>query len=149
MGPTGKYFYVDLIDTTGEIRAMAYNSEADRLYKKLEVYSVYLIENGKIQKENKNFTTDNNFEIIFNEHSVIIKQESNDNAPKLGKLLSKEKDSSVASQSQHNALLEDRSQNSIAKDKVFEIDKRLKEIKKEELVLAMEKLDLKYEKKFL
>jgi len=46
-------------------------------------------------------------------------------------------------------LPEDRSQNSIAKDKVFEIYKRLKEIKKEELVLVMEKLDLKYEKKCL
>jgi len=36
-GPTGKYFYVDLVDSTGEIRAMAFNSEADRLYNKLEV----------------------------------------------------------------------------------------------------------------
>jgi len=37
MGQTGIHFYVDLIDSSGEIRAMAYNSEADRLYKLLEV----------------------------------------------------------------------------------------------------------------
>jgi len=36
-GKTGDYFFVDLFDSTGEIRALAYDSEVDRLYKKLEV----------------------------------------------------------------------------------------------------------------
>jgi len=36
-GPTGYYFYVDLIDSSGEIRAMAYEPEAGRLYQQLEV----------------------------------------------------------------------------------------------------------------
>ncbi|XP_015377012.1 PREDICTED: uncharacterized protein LOC107171286 [Diuraphis noxia] len=114
----------------------------------------YSIENGKIQTINEDYRdstgVDNDFEIKLLKHSIAKEHELNNNVPNnkynaVKTICSKENDSSIASQSQHNELLEDRTQKSIAIEK-HEIEKRQKAIKLQELELAMQNLDLEYMK---
>lgn len=41
-GKTGKYFYVDLCDSTGEIRAIAFNLEAYRFHSIFKVILFFI-----------------------------------------------------------------------------------------------------------
>ncbi|XP_022166548.1 replication protein A 70 kDa DNA-binding subunit-like [Myzus persicae] len=155
-GKTGKYFYVDLCDSTGEIRAIAFNLEAYRfhsIFKENANKNIYYsIENGIIQTINEDFRNynglDNDFEIKLFKRSIVKENELNNNV-RNGKynavktIHSKEKDSSVASQSQHSELIEELTQKSIAIDK-REIDKRQKIMDILDIELAIKKLDLGY-----
>ncbi|NP_001155514.1 replication protein A 70 kDa DNA-binding subunit-like [Acyrthosiphon pisum] len=72
---TGKYFTAILIDKTTEIRAKAFGDDCDRLFSQLQENNVYNIKNGQIQLADKKYNkSKNDYEIIFNETTIIIQK---------------------------------------------------------------------------
>ncbi|CAF0811887.1 unnamed protein product [Didymodactylos carnosus] len=53
----GKYFSCDLIDETGEIRAVAFGDECTRFYDMLETGDIYYITKGMLKPANRRFNT--------------------------------------------------------------------------------------------
>ncbi|KAM7537813.1 hypothetical protein Aperf_G00000060350 [Anoplocephala perfoliata] len=69
----GKLFSFTLLDSTGEIRATAFNTEVDKFFDLVEVNKVYYISRASLKPANKQFnTTDNEYEMALNSDTQII-----------------------------------------------------------------------------
>jgi len=68
----GKLFSVDLLDQTGEIRAVGFNEVVDKYYEFLEVGKVYYIARATLKQANGRFSNINNsFEMTFDNNTEI------------------------------------------------------------------------------
>lgn len=68
----GRLFSMHLKDSSAEIRATAFNNLVDRHFDNIEMNKIYLISNGVIKNANQLYSNlKNNFEIIFNESTII------------------------------------------------------------------------------
>ncbi|NWW93199.1 RFA1 protein, partial [Rhynochetos jubatus] len=69
----GKLFSVELVDESGEIRATAFNDQADKFFPLIELNKVYYFTKGNLKSANKQYTAvKNDYEITFtNETSVV------------------------------------------------------------------------------
>lgn len=69
----GKLFSFTLLDSTGEIRATAFNAEVDRFFNLIEVNKVYYISKASLKPANKQFNnTDNDYEMNINSDTQIV-----------------------------------------------------------------------------
>ncbi|KAH9282620.1 Replication protein A 70 kDa DNA-binding subunit [Echinococcus granulosus] len=72
-GREGKLFSFTLLDSTGEIRATAFNAEVDKFYDQIEVNKVYYISKASLKPANKQFnTTNNDYEMSLNSDTQIV-----------------------------------------------------------------------------
>ncbi|KAL5110312.1 Replication protein A 70 kDa DNA-binding subunit [Taenia crassiceps] len=72
-GREGKLFSFTLLDSTGEIRATAFNAEVDKFYDLVEVNKVYYISKASLKPANKQFnTTNNDYEMALNSDTQIV-----------------------------------------------------------------------------
>ncbi|VDM30217.1 unnamed protein product [Hydatigera taeniaeformis] len=72
-GREGKLFSFTLLDSTGEIRVTAFNSEVDKFYDSVEVNKVYYVSKASLKPANKQFnTTNNDYEMTLNTDSQIV-----------------------------------------------------------------------------
>lgn len=70
-GP-GKLFNVTFFDSTGEIRATAFNQEVDRFYELIKEGEVYYISGCRVSMAKRNFSNVNNdFELMFNSDAIV------------------------------------------------------------------------------
>lgn len=68
----GKLFNFDMCDESGEIRATAFNQQADKFYDMIEIDKVYYISKCKLNQANKKFNNlRNDYEMMMNADSVI------------------------------------------------------------------------------
>ncbi|KAL0074868.1 putative replication factor-A protein 1 [Phycomyces blakesleeanus] len=68
----GKLFSVNLLDSSGEIKATAFNDQVDRLYNLLEEDKVYYISRARITIARKQFSTiDNEYELSLDNGTEI------------------------------------------------------------------------------
>ncbi|NXS00323.1 RFA1 protein, partial [Oxylabes madagascariensis] len=69
----GKLFSIELVDESGEIRATAFNDQADKFFPLIELNKVYYFTKGNLKTANKQYTAvKNDYEITFtNETSVV------------------------------------------------------------------------------
>ncbi|XP_010181194.1 PREDICTED: replication protein A 70 kDa DNA-binding subunit, partial [Mesitornis unicolor] len=69
----GKLFSIELVDESGEIRATAFNDQADKFFPLIELNKVYYFTKGTLKTANKQYTAvKNDYEITFtNETSVV------------------------------------------------------------------------------
>ncbi|XP_069936741.1 replication protein A 70 kDa DNA-binding subunit isoform X1 [Cherax quadricarinatus] len=68
----GKLFSMDLLDESGEIRATAFNEQADKFYDMIEINKVYFITSASLKTANKQFSNLNNdYEMTFNKMTEI------------------------------------------------------------------------------
>ncbi|CAB4408241.1 unnamed protein product [Rhizophagus irregularis] len=100
---SGKLFNVTLMDDTGEIRATAFNQQADEYMNLLELNKVYYISKGKVNIAKKQFSNvQNDYEITI-EAGTIIEPANNSVMPikikinpvKISDLVNYEKDNTV------------------------------------------------------
>nr|CAH8848912.1 unnamed protein product [Trichobilharzia regenti] len=78
-GRDGKLFNFTLVDESGEIRATAFNAEADKYYDLIEVNKVYYVSRANLKAANKQFnTTNNDYEMSLHADSQIIPCEDAD-----------------------------------------------------------------------
>lgn len=69
----GRLFSVDLLDQTGEIRAVGFNEAVDALYEVLQVGKVYYIARCGLKSGNNKFSTiQNNYELSFDAKSEVV-----------------------------------------------------------------------------
>uniref|UniRef100_A0A8B9SHW9 Replication protein A subunit n=1 Tax=Anas platyrhynchos TaxID=8839 RepID=A0A8B9SHW9_ANAPL len=70
----GKLFSIELVDESGEIRATAFNDQADKFFPLIELNKVYYFTKGNLKTANKQYTAvKNDYEITFtNETSVVL-----------------------------------------------------------------------------
>lgn len=82
---SGKLFNIDIMDSSAEIRAIAFYHLVDRFYDKIEENKIYEISNGDLKIANKQYTNlKNNFEIIFNDDTTIREIDNADeNIPRM------------------------------------------------------------------
>ncbi|NWH74359.1 RFA1 protein, partial [Piaya cayana] len=69
----GKLFSIELVDESGEIRATAFNDQADKFFPLIELNKVYYFTKGNLKTANKQYSAvKNDYEITFtNETSVV------------------------------------------------------------------------------
>lgn len=68
----GKFFNVNLLDESGEIRATAFNEGVDKFYDLLEVNQVYYVSKGTLKTANKQYSNlKNDYEMTFNSDTII------------------------------------------------------------------------------
>ncbi|KAF1438033.1 RFA1 protein, partial [Pygoscelis papua] len=69
----GKLFSIELVDESGEIRATAFNDQADKFFPLIELNKVYYFTKGILKTANKQYTAvKNDYEMTFtNETSVV------------------------------------------------------------------------------
>lgn len=68
----GKLFSVDLLDESGEIRAVAFNDAVDNLYPLFQVDQIYKISGGTLRFANKKFNSlKNDYEIVLDNNSQV------------------------------------------------------------------------------
>ncbi|KAF1662578.1 Replication protein A 70 kDa DNA-binding subunit, partial [Aptenodytes patagonicus] len=69
----GKLFSIELVDESGEIRATAFNDQADKFFPLIELNKVYYFTKGVLKTANKQYTAvKNDYEMTFtNETSVV------------------------------------------------------------------------------
>jgi replication factor A1 len=81
----GKLFSVNLLDSSGEIRATGYNSEVDSFYDLLQEGSVYYISTPcRVNLAKKQFSNlPNDYELTFERDTVIEKAEDQSSVPQL------------------------------------------------------------------
>lgn len=80
----GKLFSVDLLDQTGEIRALAFNDVAEKLFQVLQVGQVYYIARCSLKLANTKFTSiANNYELNFDQSSEVVKCQDEQGAGEL------------------------------------------------------------------
>lgn len=71
-GKEGKLMSIDLVDPSGEIRAVMFNDVVDKYENVLQQGNVYRITKGRLKKGNPKFNTLNNpYEITFNSFTVV------------------------------------------------------------------------------
>ncbi|VDN97194.1 unnamed protein product [Rodentolepis nana] len=72
-GREGKLFSFTLLDSTGEIRATAFNAEVDRFFDLIEVNKVFYISKASLKPANRQFNnTDNDYEMNINADTQIV-----------------------------------------------------------------------------
>ncbi|KAI8970131.1 replication factor-A protein [Mycotypha africana] len=80
----GQLFSVNLLDTTGEIKATAFNDQVDRLYNMLEEGKVYYISKARVTMAKKQFSTLNNeYELQFENATEIEACPDSGNIPQI------------------------------------------------------------------
>ena len=80
-GREGKLFSFTLLDSTGEIRATAFNAEVDRFYDLIEVNKVYYVSKASLRPANKQFnTTENDYEMVLNSDTQVTACEDGEDA---------------------------------------------------------------------
>jgi replication factor A1 len=68
----GKLFSVDLLDESGEIRAVAFNEAVDTLYPLFQVDQIYKVSGGTLRFANKKFNSlKNDYEIVLDNNSLV------------------------------------------------------------------------------
>ncbi|RNA32148.1 replication A 70 kDa DNA-binding subunit [Brachionus plicatilis] len=86
----GKLFNVELIDNTGEIRANGFNDQVDKFYEMLQIDQVYYISKATLKTANKQYCRlDNDYEMTFNNETVIQPCDETDNLPRINLNLAK------------------------------------------------------------
>ncbi|XP_058416100.1 replication protein A 70 kDa DNA-binding subunit isoform X2 [Diceros bicornis minor] len=99
----GKLFSIELVDESGEIRATAFNEQADKFFPLLDVNKVYYFSKGTLKIANKQFTAvKNDYEMTFNNETSVMPCEDGHHLPTvqfdftgIGELENKSKDSLV------------------------------------------------------
>lgn len=81
----GKLFNVTLLDESGEIRATAFNDQADQYWDVLNEGTVYYISSPcKVQMAKKQFNnTNNDYELVFERDTHVEKCEDQSNVPQI------------------------------------------------------------------
>eukprot|EP00029_Vermamoeba_vermiformis_P008576 TRINITY_DN4060_c0_g1_i1.p1 TRINITY_DN4060_c0_g1~~TRINITY_DN4060_c0_g1_i1.p1 ORF type:complete len:640 (+),score=209.03 TRINITY_DN4060_c0_g1_i1:32-1921(+) len=68
----GKLFSVDLLDESGEIRAVAFGDAVDTLYPIFQIDQIYKISGGTLRFANKKFNSlKNDYEIVLDTNSLV------------------------------------------------------------------------------
>jgi len=68
----GKLFNVTLVDSTGEIRATAFNAVVDEFYSRLEMGNVYYISKARVNFAKKKFNNlSNDYELTLEKNSQV------------------------------------------------------------------------------
>ncbi|KAG0164366.1 Replication factor A protein 1 [Apophysomyces sp. BC1015] len=62
----GRFFFVHILDDTGEIKVTAFNEEVDRLYPLFETGKIYVISKGRVTPAKSRYS------ILNNEYEVVI-----------------------------------------------------------------------------
>ncbi|KAB1264982.1 Replication protein A 70 kDa DNA-binding subunit [Camelus dromedarius] len=99
----GKLFSIELVDESGEIRATAFNEQADKFFPLIDVNKVYYFSKGTLKIANKQFTSvKNDYEMTFNNETSVMPCEDGHHLPTvqfdftgISDLESKSKDSLV------------------------------------------------------
>lgn len=79
---SGKLFWVNLMDETGEIRATGFNEAVDLFYNLLQEGKVYYIARARVGIAKKQFSKlDNDYELTFNSDSEIVEAEDASSVP--------------------------------------------------------------------
>ncbi|KAM9319279.1 replication protein A 70 kDa DNA-binding subunit [Gastrophryne carolinensis] len=69
----GKLFSIEMVDESGEIRATAFNEQADKFFSLIEVNKVYYISKGTLKIANKQYTAvKNDYEMTFNSETSVV-----------------------------------------------------------------------------
>ncbi|KAG8450780.1 hypothetical protein GDO86_003156 [Hymenochirus boettgeri] len=97
----GKLFSIEMVDESGEIRATAFNEQADKFFSLIEVNKVYYFSKGTLKIANKQYTSvKNDYEMTFNSETSVIPCDDSSDVPtvqfdfvSIGDLESKPKDS--------------------------------------------------------
>ncbi|KAE8622262.1 hypothetical protein XENTR_v10005168 [Xenopus tropicalis] len=96
----GKLFSIEMVDESGEIRATAFNEQADKFFSLIEVNKVYYFSKGTLKIANKQYTSvKNDYEMTFNSETSVIPCDDSADVPMvqfefvpIGELESKNKD---------------------------------------------------------
>uniref|UniRef100_A0A8C5MTN6 Replication protein A subunit n=1 Tax=Leptobrachium leishanense TaxID=445787 RepID=A0A8C5MTN6_9ANUR len=96
----GKLFSIEMVDESGEIRATAFNEQADKFFSIIEMNKVYYFSKGTLKIANKQYTAvKNDYEMTFNNETSVIPCEDASDVPTvqfdfipIGDLESKNKD---------------------------------------------------------
>lgn len=84
---------MELIDSTGEIRANGFNEQVDKFYEMLQIDQVYYISKANLKTANKQYCKlDNDYEMTFNNETVIQPCDEADDLPKINLNVVKIKD---------------------------------------------------------
>ncbi|XP_068126178.1 replication protein A 70 kDa DNA-binding subunit [Hyperolius riggenbachi] len=78
----GKLFSIEMVDESGEIRATAFNEQADKFFTLIEVNKVYYFSKGTLKIANKQYTAvKNDYEMTFNSETSVIPCEDSSEVP--------------------------------------------------------------------
>ncbi|MEE6469177.1 hypothetical protein FKM82_008528 [Ascaphus truei] len=78
----GKLFSIEMVDESGEIRATAFNDQADKFFSLLEVNKVYYFSKGTLKIANKQYTSvKNDYEMTFNSETSVIPCDDSSDVP--------------------------------------------------------------------
>ncbi|KAK2492948.1 hypothetical protein MC885_014553 [Smutsia gigantea] len=78
----GKLFSIELVDESGEIRATAFNEQADKFFPLIDVNKVYYFSKGTLKIANKQFTAvKNDYEMTFNNETSVMPCEDGHHLP--------------------------------------------------------------------
>ncbi|XP_039224193.1 replication protein A 70 kDa DNA-binding subunit [Crotalus tigris] len=99
----GKLFSIEMVDESGEIRATAFNDQADKFFPLLELNKVYYFSKGTLKTAKKQYTSvKNDYEIAFSNETTIVPCEDAHHLPSvqfdfvdIGELENTDKDSLV------------------------------------------------------
>lgn len=80
----GKYFTMELIDDSGEIRAKAFDDECNKYYDIINSDQVYYISRANLNLANKRFSTlKNDYEMTFTSDTVVQKCNDDKEIPQI------------------------------------------------------------------
>ncbi|KAG8590178.1 hypothetical protein GDO81_006669 [Engystomops pustulosus] len=78
----GKLFSIEMVDESGEIRATAFNDQADKFFSLIEVNKVYYFSKGTLKIANKQYTAvKNDYEMTFNSETTVIPCDDSSDVP--------------------------------------------------------------------
>ncbi|XP_011405065.2 PREDICTED: replication protein A 70 kDa DNA-binding subunit-like [Amphimedon queenslandica] len=67
----GRILTLEFVDHSGEIRATAFNEDADRFFPNVEVNKVYYVSRGRIKPANKIYYANNDYELTLGAETTI------------------------------------------------------------------------------
>ncbi|XP_066455787.1 replication protein A 70 kDa DNA-binding subunit isoform X2 [Eleutherodactylus coqui] len=78
----GKLFSIEMVDESGEIRATAFNEQADKFFSLIEMNKVYYFSKGTLKIANKQYTAvKNDYEMTFNSETTVIPCDDSSDVP--------------------------------------------------------------------
>ncbi|XP_063812185.1 replication protein A 70 kDa DNA-binding subunit [Pseudophryne corroboree] len=78
----GKLFSIEMVDESGEIRATAFNEQADKFFSLIEMNKVYYFSKGTLKIANKQYTAvKNDYEMTFNSETSVIPCDDSSDVP--------------------------------------------------------------------
>lgn len=78
----GKLFSIEMVDESGEIRATAFNEQADKFFSIIEINKVYYFSKGTLKIANKQYTAvKNDYEMTFNSETSVIPCDDSSDVP--------------------------------------------------------------------